>query len=131
MKASPKNLKNKKLPAICDWHYNLLVWFLGPKVKKFETLSIEVFILFNTNWFFFSKKNIGHTRIIFNFCDSCYFPYRMIVLLLILPVFTAISKQTLLVMNIVKARLYNKMKDDFLMNSLILYIERENTAALV
>ena len=39
-----------------------------------------------------------------------------------------LNKQIFLTMNIVKTRLRNKMEDDFLTDSLILYIEREIVA---
>jgi hypothetical protein len=38
---------------------------------------------------------------------------------------TATTKQAFSAMKIVKTRLCNKMEDDFLANSLVLYIERE------
>ncbi|KAH9667247.1 TTF-type domain-containing protein [Citrus sinensis] len=51
--------------------------------------------------------------------------YRIIVLVLTLPVSTATSEWSFSAMRIVKTRLCNKMEDEFLTNSLIMYIERE------
>ncbi|XP_059448304.1 uncharacterized protein LOC132179583 [Corylus avellana] len=50
---------------------------------------------------------------------------RLIRLILTLPVFTATTERAFSAMKIVKTRLRNKMEDDFLANSLVLYIERE------
>jgi hypothetical protein len=44
---------------------------------------------------------------------------------LTLPVPTATSKRAFSVMNIVKTRLRNKIKDEFVTDSLMVYIERE------
>jgi len=51
--------------------------------------------------------------------------HRIIVLVLTLPVSTATTERSFSAMRIVKTRLHNKMEDDFLTNSLIMYIERE------
>ncbi|ESR44579.1 TTF-type domain-containing protein [Citrus sinensis] len=51
--------------------------------------------------------------------------YRIIVLVLTLPVSTATTERSFLAMRIVKTRLRNKMEDEFLTDSLIIYIERE------
>ncbi|KAL6526304.1 hypothetical protein OROMI_029944 [Orobanche minor] len=51
--------------------------------------------------------------------------YRVISLLLTLPVSTATTERLFSTMNIVKTRIRNKMEDEFLNDSLILYIERE------
>ncbi|KAL6584400.1 hypothetical protein OROMI_003689 [Orobanche minor] len=53
--------------------------------------------------------------------------YRLISLLLILPVSTATTERSFSAMNIVKTRLRNKMEDDFLNDSMVLFIEREIT----
>jgi hypothetical protein len=50
---------------------------------------------------------------------------RLVRLILIIPVSITTIKRTFSVMKIVKTRLCNKMEDDFLANSLVLYIERE------
>jgi hypothetical protein len=50
---------------------------------------------------------------------------RLIRLILTLPVSTATTERAFSAMKIVKTRLCNKMEDDFLANSLVLYIERE------
>jgi hypothetical protein len=46
-------------------------------------------------------------------------------LILTLPVSTATIERVFSTMKIVKTQLHNKMEDDFLANSLVLYIERE------
>ena len=51
--------------------------------------------------------------------------YRVIVLVLTLPVSTATTEQAFSAMKIVKTSLRNKMEDDFLTDSLIMYIEKE------
>jgi hypothetical protein len=48
---------------------------------------------------------------------------RLIRLVLALLVFTTTTKRVFLTMKIVKIRLRNKMEDDFLANSLVIYIE--------
>ena len=52
----------------------------------------------------------------------------MITLVLTLPVSIAITKRAFSAMNIIKNRLCNKIEDDFLMDSMILYIEKEIVA---
>ncbi|KAL6491731.1 hypothetical protein OROGR_034096 [Orobanche gracilis] len=51
--------------------------------------------------------------------------YRVIGLLLTLPVSTATTERSFSAMNIVKTRIQSKMEDEFLNDSLVLYIERE------
>ncbi|KAI3718677.1 hypothetical protein L6452_19556 [Arctium lappa] len=51
--------------------------------------------------------------------------YRLLSLLLTLPVSTATTERSFSAMNIVKTRMRNKMEDEFLNDSLILFIERE------
>ena len=51
--------------------------------------------------------------------------HRLIVLVLTLPVSTATSEPSFSAMKLIKTRLRNKIEDDFLSNSSILYIERE------
>ena len=48
--------------------------------------------------------------------------------MLTLPVSTTTTKRAFSIMNIIKNRLHNKMEDDFLMDSIILYIEKEIAA---
>ena len=57
--------------------------------------------------------------------------YRLITLVLTLLVSIATVERAFLAMNIIKNRLRNKMEDDFLMDSMILYIEKEIAANLV
>ncbi|PRQ27878.1 putative HAT dimerization domain, ribonuclease H-like domain-containing protein [Rosa chinensis] len=58
---------------------------------------------------------------------SAFFPmiYRLICLILTLPVSTATTERTFSSMNIIKSRLRNKMEDDFLDDLMVLYIEKE------
>ncbi|ESR44900.1 hypothetical protein CICLE_v10003389mg [Citrus x clementina] len=51
--------------------------------------------------------------------------YKIIVLVLTLPISTATTERSFLAMNIVNTRLCNKMDDDFLTDTLITYIERD------
>ena len=51
--------------------------------------------------------------------------FRVFILVITLPVSTATIERAFSVMNIVKTRLCNKMEDDFLTDSMLLYIERE------
>ena len=51
--------------------------------------------------------------------------YRVVVLVLTLPVSTATTERSFSAMNIVKTRLRNKMEDDFLTAFLLVYIEKE------
>ena len=51
--------------------------------------------------------------------------YQLVFRVVILPIFTATTEWAFSTMNIVKTRFRNKMEDDFLTNSLLLYIERE------
>ncbi|XP_050277664.1 uncharacterized protein LOC126719119 [Quercus robur] len=61
---------------------------------------------------------------------SLFYPYiyRLITLVLTLPISTATTERAFSAMNIIKNRLRNKMEDDFLMDSKILYIEKEIVA---
>ncbi|XP_075524101.1 uncharacterized protein LOC142556525 [Primulina tabacum] len=51
--------------------------------------------------------------------------FRVIVLVLTLPVSTATTERSFSAMNIVKTRLRRKMEDDFYSNVLMIFIERE------
>ncbi|XP_062011181.1 uncharacterized protein LOC133727792 [Rosa rugosa] len=51
--------------------------------------------------------------------------YRVIVLVLTLPVSTATTERSFSAMRIVKTRLCNRMENDFLTDSLLMYIEKE------
>ncbi|XP_073279571.1 uncharacterized protein [Primulina huaijiensis] len=51
--------------------------------------------------------------------------FRVIVLVLTLPVSTATTERSFSAMNIVKTRLRSKMEDDFLSYALMIYIEKE------
>jgi hypothetical protein len=50
---------------------------------------------------------------------------RLIHLVLTLPVSTATTERAFSAMKVIKTRLRNKMDDEFLTNSLVVYIERE------
>jgi hypothetical protein len=52
------------------------------------------------------------------------------VLLLTLPVSTTTTERAFSAMNIIKTRLRNKIEDEFLTDSLMLYIEKEIAATL-
>ena len=56
-----------------------------------------------------------------------FFPmiYRLICLVLTLPVSTATTERFFSSMNIIKSRLRNQMEDDFLDDLMVLYIEKE------
>ncbi|KAM6567296.1 hypothetical protein CsatA_026424 [Cannabis sativa] len=51
--------------------------------------------------------------------------YKVITLILTLPVSTATTERSFSAMNIVKTTLRNKMEDEFLSDCLLVYIERE------
>ena len=51
--------------------------------------------------------------------------YRMVRLVLTLPISTATTKRAFSAMKAVKTNLQNKMKNDFLTDSLMLYIEKD------
>ena len=51
--------------------------------------------------------------------------YRMVRLVLTLPVSTATTKRAFSVMKVVKTNFRNKMENDFLTDSLMLYIEND------
>lgn len=54
-----------------------------------------------------------------------YLVFRLITLVLTLPVSTAIAKRSFSAMKIIKTRFWNKMEDEFLSNSTLIYIEKE------
>jgi hypothetical protein len=56
--------------------------------------------------------------------------FRVVVLLLTLSVSTATTERAFSAMNIIKTRLRNKIEDEFLTDSLMLYIEKEIAATL-
>ncbi|XP_062158828.1 uncharacterized protein LOC133866325 [Alnus glutinosa] len=56
--------------------------------------------------------------------------FRVIVLVLTLPVSTATTERAFSAMNIVKTRLRNKIEDEFLTDSLMVYIEKEVAATI-
>ena len=58
---------------------------------------------------------------------SEYYPliYRVVKLVLTLPVSTATTKRAFSVMNVIKTDLRNKMEDEFLSDTMMLFIERD------
>jgi len=56
--------------------------------------------------------------------------FRIIVLMLTLPVSTIATEQAFSAMNIIKTRLCNKIEDELLTDSLMVYIEREVVATI-
>ena len=50
---------------------------------------------------------------------------RLIRLILTLPVFTTTTERSFSAIKIIKTRLYNRMEDDFILNYLIVYIEKD------
>ena len=58
---------------------------------------------------------------------SEYYPliYRVVKLMLTLPVSTATTERAFSAMNVIKTNLRNKMEDKFLSNAMMLYIERD------
>jgi hypothetical protein len=57
-----------------------------------------------------------------------FFFFLVVILVLTLPISTTTTERAFSDMNIVKTRLRNKIEDEFLTNSLMLYIEREISA---
>ena len=51
--------------------------------------------------------------------------YRVVRLVLTLPVFPATTERAFSAMNVIKTNLRNKMKDEFLLDAMILFIERD------
>ena len=58
---------------------------------------------------------------------SEYYPliYRVVKLVLILPVSTSTTKRAFSAMNVIKTELRNKMEDEFLLNTMMLFIDRD------
>ena len=55
----------------------------------------------------------------FNFHGSCYFIYRIVLLLFTLSIFIAIMKQKFLVINIAKIKLCNKIRVMFQIQTIL------------
>ena len=66
-------------------------------------------------------RNSGHYKLV----------YRIVRLVLTLPVFTATTKRAFSAMKVVKTNLQNKIENDFLTDSLMLYIEKDIASTLV
>ncbi|XP_073029527.1 uncharacterized protein [Primulina eburnea] len=87
------------------YKYNIVK---GSDYKSLSTIS-EL-----CQWLMKTNKSVTHNLI-----------FRVIVLVLTLPVFNAATERSFSAVNIVKTRLRSKMKDDFLSNALMIYIEKE------
>ena len=63
---------------------------------------------------------------------SEYYPliYRVVKLVLILPVSTATTKRAFSAMNVIKTELRKKMEDEFLLNAMMLFIDRDIAATI-
>ena len=63
---------------------------------------------------------------------SEYYPliYRVVKLVLTLPVSTATTERAFSVMNVIKTDLRNKMEDEFLSDTMMLFIERDIAATI-
>ena len=79
-----------------------------PKFKKLKSLS-------ELSQWLVRIGNLEHYKLV----------YRMVKLVLTLPVSTATTKRAFSVMKVVKTNFRNKIENDFLMDSLILYIEKD------
>ena len=82
-----------------------------PEFKKLNSLSELCQWLVRTG-------NLEHYKLV----------YRMLRLVLTLLVFIDTTKRTFLAMKVVKTNLQNKMENDFLKDSLMLYIEKDTTS---
>ena len=58
------------------------------------------------------------------------FIYRVVKLVLTLPVSTTTTERAFSVMNVIKTNLRNKMEDEFLSNAMMLFIERDIAATI-
>ena len=79
-----------------------------PKFKKLKSL-------FELSQWLVRTGNSKHYKLV----------YRIVRLVLTLPVFTATTKRAFSAMKVAKTNLRNKMENDFLMDSLMLYIEKD------
>ena len=64
--------------------------------------------------------------------ESEYYPliYRVVKLVLTLPVSTATTERAFSAMNVIKTDLRNKMEDEFLSDTMMLFIERDIAATI-
>ena len=64
---------------------------------------------------------------------SEYYPliYRVVKLVLTLPVSTATTERAFSVMNVIKTDLRNKMEDEFLSDAMMLFIERDIATTII
>ena len=63
---------------------------------------------------------------------SEYYPliYRVVKLVLTLPISTATTERAFSAMNVIKTDIRNKMKDEFLSDTMMLFIERDIAATI-
>ncbi|XP_015969634.1 uncharacterized protein LOC107493071 [Arachis duranensis] len=98
--------------------------------RRFNDNMVELLTLSSTldprdNYKFFSVNKLCQR--LTKTANSLTYPLidRLIRLVLTLPVSTATTERSFSAMNIVKNRLRNKMKDEFLANCLLIYIEKK------
>jgi hypothetical protein len=94
---------------------------LRPELDKFLIYVRITEAFFNLNSISCVARKLVETG------SSCYFPlvYRLITLVLILPVATASVERVFSAMNLIKSDLRNKMGDDWLNDNLVVYMEKE------
>ena len=90
---------------VYHFEYNVVQ---DPKFKKLKSLS-------ELSQWLVRTRNLEHYKLV----------YRMVRLVLTLPVFIATTERAFSAMKIVKTNFRNKIENDFLMDSLILYIEND------
>ncbi|XP_022871640.1 zinc finger MYM-type protein 1-like [Olea europaea var. sylvestris] len=97
------------------------ILLLRPQLDKFLMLVRMDETFFNLKSISCVAQKLVETR------SSCYFPlvYRLITLVLILPVATASVERVLSAMNLIKNDLHNKMGDELLNDNLVVYMERD------
>ena len=100
------------LKAEVDYYEHIIVQH--PNFKKLSSIS-EL-----CQWLVKTRKSLFYPYI-----------YRLITLVLTLPVSTATTERVFSAMNIIKNRLCNKMEDDFLMDSMIFTLRRRLLQNLV
>ena len=63
---------------------------------------------------------------------SEYYPfiYRVVKIVLTLPVSTTTTKRAFSAINVIKTDLRNKMEDEFLLDAMMLFVERDTTTTI-
>ncbi|XP_042387454.1 uncharacterized protein LOC121979532 [Zingiber officinale] len=100
-----KDEKEQLEMQLKHYEYNVVK---GPNYKNLSTIS-EL-----CQWLVKTNKSVTYNLI-----------FRVIILVLTLPISTATTERSFSAMNIVKTRLRSKMEDTFLSDALMVYIERE------